>query len=117
MSASASSTRAEAMVVYDLDACCWYPEMYMLFGGGGGPFQQNDTTANNTLTDRGGTRVHLLADVAASFAELHALMQSGQPLLVGVASRSDEPNWARECLRKFIVNSAGTSMMDGVTAP
>ena len=100
-------------MVYDLDACCWYPEMYMLWGGGA-PFKQNDTTANNTLTDRGGTRVHLLSDVAASWAECHRRMQAGQPLLVGVASRSDEPSWARECLRKFFV-TPGVTMMDVVT--
>ena len=41
-------------------------------------------------------------------------MQAGQPLCVGVASRSDEPSWARECLRKFFV-CAGVSMMDVVT--
>ena len=28
--AAASMARApEMLVVYDLDACCWYPEMYM----------------------------------------------------------------------------------------
>ena len=36
--------------------------------GGGGPFQQKETTPNNTLTDRNGTTVRLLADVAASWA-------------------------------------------------
>ena len=86
----------------------------MLFGGGGGPFKQNETTPNNKLTDRGGTTVRLLGDVAASWADLHTRMQAGQPLLVGVASRSDEPNWARECLRKFIVKP-GVAMMDVVT--
>ena len=104
----------ECMVVWDLDACCWYPEMYMLFGGGGGPFKQDSTSPNNTLTDRGGSKVHLLADVAASWGDLHRRIQAGQPLLVGVASRSDEPSWARECLRKFIV-APGVSMMDVVT--
>ena len=41
-------------------------------------------------------------------------MQAGHPLLVGIASRSDEPSWARECLRKFIV-APGICMMDVVT--
>lgn len=34
--------------------------------------------------------------------------------MVGVASRSDEPSWARECLRKFVI-ADGVSMMDVVT--
>lgn len=86
------------------------PEMFQLWGGGS-PFKQN---SNNTLTDSKGVNVRLLADVAASWGELHRRMQAGQSLLVGVASRSDEPAWARECLRKFIV-SPGVTMMDVVT--
>ena len=150
---------ADAMVVFDLDACCWYPEMYMVsecapthacvtacclysllftlyacvtlhcrpdhltctcarafsqLWGGGGPFKQDSTRPNNTLTDCKGTTVRLLADVAASWAELHRRMQGGQSLLVGIASRSDEPTWARECLRKFYV-AEGVTMMDVVT--
>jgi magnesium-dependent phosphatase 1 len=77
--------------VFDLDACCWYPEMYMLFGGGGAPFKKNN---DNTLTDASGAQVRLLGDVAASWAECDARMKAGESLLVGVASRSDEPSWA-----------------------
>ena len=54
----------------------------------------------------------MLADVASVFAELHERRSAGQPIEVGIASRSDEPAWARECLRKFIVKP-GVSMMDG----
>ena len=82
--------------------------------GGGAPFRQDASTPNNTLTDSQGTRVRQLADVASVFAELHARMKAGEPLLVGVASRSDEPSWARECLRKFVV-ADGVTMMDVVT--
>uniref|UniRef100_A0A7S2JFT4 Magnesium-dependent phosphatase-1 n=1 Tax=Haptolina brevifila TaxID=156173 RepID=A0A7S2JFT4_9EUKA len=101
------------LVVFDLDACCWYPEMYQLWGGGA-PFVQNSVEPNNTLTDTRKTTVRLLKDVAACWAECHRRMQAGEPLVVGVASRSDEPSWARECLRKFVV-STGVSMMDIVT--
>ena len=82
--------------------------------GGGAPFKQGATCPNNTLTDRSGTSVRLLADVAASWAECHRRIQAGQSLLVGIASRSDEPQWARECLRKFFV-APGVTMMDVVT--
>ena len=60
-----------------------------------------------------GTRCRLLGDVAACWAACHSRMQAGEPLLVGVASRSDEPAWARECLNKFMV-AEGVSMMDVV---
>ena len=87
--------------------------MYMLWGGGA-PFTQDSTKPNNTLTDSNGTGVRMLGDVAACWAECHTRMQKGEPLVVGVASRSDEPSWARECLRKFYVKE-GVSMMDVVT--
>lgn len=64
--------------------------------GGGAPFKQNGTAPNNTLTDSVGTNVHLMSQVAESWAECHRRAQAGEPLLVGVASRSDEPSWARE---------------------
>ena len=102
-----------ALVVFDLDACCWYPEMYMLWGGGA-PFQQESKAPNNALTDSNNTRVHLLGDVAACWADLDKRMKAGEPLLVGIASRSDEPSWARECLQKFYV-ADGVTMMDVVT--
>lgn len=103
----------KTLVVFDLDACCWYPEMYQLWGGGA-PFKQDSVTPNNMLTDCKGTNCRLLGDVAACWAECHTRIQSGEPLLLGVASRSDEPSWARECLRKFMVKP-GVCMMDVVT--
>ena len=109
----AKSTTEKYCVVFDLDACCWYPEMFMLWGGGA-PFKQDSTAVNNTLIDSKGTKCRLLGDVAACWAECHSRMQAGQPLIVGVASRSDEPTWARECLNKFMVKP-GVSMMDVVT--
>ena len=101
------------MFVFDLDACCWAPEMYELWGGGA-PFTQLSDKPNNQLRDSRGTTVRMLGDVAACWADLNARMADGQPIRVGVASRSDEPSWARECLRKFYV-APGVSMMDVVT--
>ncbi|KAL1499756.1 hypothetical protein AB1Y20_012443 [Prymnesium parvum] len=104
---------ATALVVFDLDACCWYPEMYQLWGGGA-PFTAQSSRPNNQLRDRRGTTVRQLGDVAACLAELHRRMRAGEPVLACAASRSDEPEWARECLRKFIV-ADGVSMMDVMT--
>lgn len=39
---SSSGTFLPRVVVFDLDACCWYPEMYMLSGGA--PFQYDAAT-------------------------------------------------------------------------
>ena len=55
-----------------------------------------------------------MADVAHCWADCYARMQRGEDLLVGVASRCDEPSWGRECLRKFYV-APSVTMMDVVT--
>eukprot|EP00747_Dinoflagellata_sp_TGD_P207391 gnl/TRDRNA2_/TRDRNA2_80964_c0_seq1.p1 gnl/TRDRNA2_/TRDRNA2_80964_c0~~gnl/TRDRNA2_/TRDRNA2_80964_c0_seq1.p1 ORF type:complete len:205 (+),score=27.93 gnl/TRDRNA2_/TRDRNA2_80964_c0_seq1:43-615(+) len=102
-----------ALIVFDLDACCWSPEMYELWGGGS-PFTQLSTEPNNQLEDRRGTRVRLLADVAQCFAELHRRAAKGEPLLTGIASRCDEPSWGEECLGKFYV-APGVTMIDVVS--
>ena len=100
------------LVVFDLDACCWEPEMYELRGGGA-PFKQDSKEPNNTLTDKAGHTVHMLGDTASVWAECHARQQAGE-LLVGVASRCDDPAWGHKCLKKFLV-APGISMMDVVT--
>ncbi|KAJ1455369.1 magnesium-dependent phosphatase-1 [Pelagophyceae sp. CCMP2097] len=105
---SAMAPARPKVYVFDLDNCCWLPEMYQLWGGGGAPFTGPD--AKNELRDVAGTRVHLLGNVAEIWGKLHADNE-----IVAVASRSDEPTWARECLKKFKVDAAGTSMMDVVT--
>ena len=87
--------------------------MFELWGGGA-PFTQESTAPNNTLRDARNTKVRFLGDAHECWAHLHRRIQAGEDLLVGVASRCDEPAWARECLRKFIV-APGVSMMDIVT--
>jgi hypothetical protein len=50
-----------SLVVFDLDACVWLPEMYQLWGGGGAPFSYRD--AENCCVDAAGTPVVLLGAV------------------------------------------------------
>ena len=68
--------------VFDLDGCCWDPEMYELWGGGS-PFKENKVTGailyqlvkkyhqDGTLSDKRGTKIHLLGDVRDILHELH----------------------------------------------
>ena len=92
--------------VFDLDGCCWDPEMYELWGGGS-PFSENK---DGTLTDRSGTRVRLLGDVKNILYELKTDPQY-KDSIVAVASTCDEPDWGRECIRKFPVGG-GLKMFD-----
>ena len=92
--------------VFDLDGCCWDPEMYELWGGGA-PFKENN---DGTLADRNGTRVRLLGDVKNILHDLKTDPKYSDSI-VAVASTCDEPSWARECIRKFDVGG-GLKMFD-----
>ena len=94
------------VVVFDLDGCCWAPELYELWGGGS-PFEENK---DGTLSDRSGTMVHLLGDVKNILYELKT-DPKWKDTIVAVASTCDAPEWARECLRKFPVGD-GLTMSD-----
>eukprot|EP01062_Namystynia_karyoxenos_P045704 TRINITY_DN34015_c0_g1_i1.p1 TRINITY_DN34015_c0_g1~~TRINITY_DN34015_c0_g1_i1.p1 ORF type:complete len:206 (+),score=66.32 TRINITY_DN34015_c0_g1_i1:80-619(+) len=96
------------VVVFDLDGCLWYPEMYHLWGGGGAPFTP---AAGGDLTDRAGTPVRLIGATRAALRELHQQGEEFRGTEVGVASCTDEPSWARECIQKFQV-AEGLSLGD-----
>ena len=83
------------VVVLDLDGTIWTPEMYELWGGGGAPFTRK---ANDVLVDRKGTRVRLYDGVATAIVE-----SKRNGAVLGVASTTDEPEWARECMAKFAI--------------
>eukprot|EP00092_Neocalanus_flemingeri_P040299 GFUD01043894.1.p1 GENE.GFUD01043894.1~~GFUD01043894.1.p1 ORF type:complete len:209 (-),score=59.10 GFUD01043894.1:152-715(-) len=92
-------------LVFDLDGCCWNPEMYELYGGA--PFKENK---DGTLSDKNGTKVHLLGDVKNILHELKTDPKWAGSI-VAVASTCDEPKWAKECIRKFSVGD-GLKMFD-----
>jgi magnesium-dependent phosphatase-1 len=54
--AAAGDGSRPKVVVFDLDGCVWYPEMYMLWGGGA-PFK---TQSNGDLKDRAGQKCYLM---------------------------------------------------------
>ena len=96
----AAAAGGPRVVVFDLDGCVWYPEMYMLWGGGS-PFT---TQPNGDLVDSSGRKTYLMGAVREIFQELHTEPQ-WKGAKVGIASSCDEPSWARECLKKFTVGS------------
>lgn len=74
----------------------------LMFGDGGSPFQRDPKDPNNLLSCTG-TRVRLLGDVRRIMFDLmHNPRWSSTH--VGISSRTDEPNWARELLEKFIID-------------
>ena len=88
------------MVVFDLDGCLWRPEMYELLwysSGKGEPFRPDPSNPLQMLTT-GNEPVYLLGDVREVMADLYNKVDTIQ---VGISSRTDEPNWAKELLQKF----------------
>ena len=83
------------VLVFDLDGCTWWPEMYHLWGGGGSPFT---LAANGNVKDRGNTTVEIMADLREILQEIKSQPQWNQTKFA-VASSCDEPSWARECIR------------------
>lgn len=95
------------LIVFDLDYTLWKPEMYQLWGGGGAPFTKDPKTGD--VFDRQGTPVRLMGDSRAILRKLH---EEGIP--IAVASKTDEPSWADECLRKIEV-VPGKTMKEIIT--
>ena len=82
--------------VFDLDGCLWAPDMYMLWGGGA-PFREGKS---GELFDCSGSKVVLLGAVPEI---MYALKTDSKwkDTLCAVASCTDEPGWADECMQKF----------------
>lgn len=72
--------------------------MYELWGGGA-PFT---TSAAGSVKDRSGRRVSLLGNAKDA---LQAIADEPEIWSAGVASSTDEPDWARECMAKMTVDS------------
>lgn len=85
-------------VVFDLDGCLWYPDMYMLWGGGA-PFTAG---ADGDLVDTRGQRVYMLGAVPQILLELKT-DPKWKDTTVAVASCTDEPDWAQACMRQFSI--------------
>jgi magnesium-dependent phosphatase 1 len=98
------------VVVFDLDGCVWWPEMYMLWGGGS-PFSQQP---NGDLKDSAGKKTYLMGAVREIMHELKTSPRWAASK-VAVASSCDEPAWARECIKKFCVGD-GVPLSD-IIAP
>ncbi|CAJ1935261.1 unnamed protein product [Cylindrotheca closterium] len=113
------------MIVFDLDGCLWKPEMYELsWYGKGSPFKSDGNNKGN-LISASGDKVHLLGNVRTIFSELYSnnnnnnnktnnrhpqeSLSTAAPL-VGISSRTDEPDWALELLEKFRLDDGVTPM-------
>ena len=102
-------------ILFDLDGCLWTPEMYEIMyfmGGRGAPFHEDPSNKDRLLT-AGNKPVELLGDVRSVFEEIYR-ESAFDGILIGVSSRTDEPDWARELLDKFRVTNGRSSSGEAV---
>ena len=94
------------LIIFDLDGCLWSPEMYEILyysQGQGSPFtlDEYDTDIVRTVA---GEPVKLLGSVRDVLYELQ-YDEKWWNTNVGISSKTDEPNWARELLETFIIGT------------
>ncbi|KAI8844663.1 magnesium-dependent phosphatase-1 [Chytriomyces cf. hyalinus JEL632] len=91
-----SQKRVPSLIVFDLDGTLWYPEMYMLWSGGGPPFRPDPATGDVT-SGPSKVKVQLLGDTRAILRNsLHDPTFANTRF--AISSCTDEPGWAQECL-------------------
>ena len=85
------------LIAFDLDGTVWSPDMYMLWSGGS-PFT---TVSGQELRDSLDREVRLLGITAELFDEfMHEDIWKNTKF--AWVSCTDEPDWAMECLSKFV---------------
>eukprot|EP01041_Mallomonas_annulata_P005414 gene5414-10839_t len=82
-------SRLPKLVVFDLDFTLWKPELYQLSGS---PFRRDKT---GRILDKRGTEILLFPGVDNIIRQIKSW---GNDTKIGIASRTDEPEWAAEVL-------------------
>jgi magnesium-dependent phosphatase 1 len=98
------------MIVYDLDATLWETEMYLIDGP---PF--SETAEPHVLLDRSKTKVEIMAGALESLQAFQT-DERWRGVKVGIASRTDYPKWARECMARLRVPKVGDDDDDASSA-
>lgn len=115
------------LAVFDLDYCTWAPEMYQIQGP---PIltpiaslekkkrKKRSTPAiitnvsstiykGKTVTDRCGTPITVFDGASHALSEINQFKRQ-QSILAAVASSTDEPAWARQCMEWLTIEDGST---------
>ena len=103
----ASSARVPKLLIFDLDACLWSPEMFEL---GAAPTTY-DADAGGV---RAGSEVVRLFPGALTVLRRLITDPALNNIKVAVASSTTEPAWANRCLDVLMVNEAENSTVGGL---
>lgn len=103
----AGSARVPKLLVFDLDACLWSPEMFELHAAP----TSYDAQAGGV---RAGSEVVRLFPGALSVLRRLITDPALANTKLGVASSTTEPAWANRCLDVLVVNEADNSTIGGL---
>ena len=98
---SGKPQRVPKVVVFDLDNCCWDPEMYQMCEGP--PFKYDQDT-NECHSSRGRETVKLFDDISDIWYAIKTDPEFENTKLA-IASCCDEPAWARQLFTHFRVGA------------
>lgn len=93
------------LAVFDLDFTIWKPEMYQIHG----PPKQRLKSGQHIVVDRSNTEIIVFEGASFALAEINRLRQDhGMDIQAAVASRTDEPQWAHQCMDWLTANDGKT---------
>ncbi|KAL7576882.1 hypothetical protein ACA910_006648 [Epithemia clementina (nom. ined.)] len=107
------------LVVFDLDYTIWQPEMYQLWGKpklvpieskkGLSPsiFQEARTKEDGyiLIDPKQGSPIRVFPGANNALVEINRLRRQGHDIRSAVASKTDEPSWARICMDHLVVGT------------
>lgn len=114
------------LAVFDLDYTIWQPEMYQLSGIP--KLTEVDSKQNKKLsatvlqeartiregyilTDRSHSPMRVFQGAAVALAEIETMKSMGYDIQAAVASKTDEPKWARFCMDHLVIDDQGTPLI------
>eukprot|EP00568_Trieres_chinensis_P010981 CAMPEP_0183291382 /NCGR_PEP_ID=MMETSP0160_2-20130417/827_1 /TAXON_ID=2839 ORGANISM="Odontella Sinensis, Strain Grunow 1884" /NCGR_SAMPLE_ID=MMETSP0160_2 /ASSEMBLY_ACC=CAM_ASM_000250 /LENGTH=200 /DNA_ID=CAMNT_0025452181 /DNA_START=130 /DNA_END=732 /DNA_ORIENTATION=- len=113
------------LAVFDLDYTIWDPEMYQLYGTpklrpidskpfkGLSPELLDEAKTNKDgyiLADSSNSPIRVFKGAAYALDEIEKMKAMGHNIEAAVASKTDEPGWAKICLNHLVINNAGTTL-------
>lgn len=93
------------LAVFDLDFTVWKPEMYQIYG----PPKQRKKDKNIIVTDRHDTPIEIFDGASYALAHINKLNdEQNMDIQAAVASRTDEPAWAQQCMDWLTIHDGTT---------